>query len=71
MPDAINSRITDAIRNDSFEQLAGITLNADDSHVMMCGNSAMITEVSGLLEARGMRKHLRREPGHITTEKYH
>ena len=71
MPDAINSRITDAIRNDSFEQLAGITLNSDDSHVMMCGNSAMITEVSGLLEARGMRKHLRREPGHITTEKYH
>ena len=71
VPDAINSRITDAIRNDSFEQLAGISLNSDDSHVMMCGNSAMITEVSGLLEARGMRKHLRREPGHFTTEKYH
>ena len=71
IPGSINSRITEAIRDDSFEKLAGISLNSDDSHVMMCGNSAMITEVSGLLEARGMRKHLRREPGHITTEKYH
>ena len=71
VPDSINSRITDAIRDNSFEQLTGISLNSEDSHVMMCGNSAMITEVSGLLEERGMRKHLRRKPGHITTEKYH
>ena len=71
VPNAINSRITDAIRNDSFEQRAGITLNREDSHVMMCGNSAMISDVSDLLKARGMRKHLRRKPGHITTEKYH
>ena len=38
---------------------------------MMCGNSAMISSVSELLEERGLRKHRRREPGHITTEKYH
>ena len=38
---------------------------------MMCGNSAMIAEVSTLLEARNMRRHRRRDPGHITTEKYH
>jgi len=37
----------------------------------MCGNSEMISDVTRLLGTRNMRKHLRREPGHITTEKYH
>jgi ferredoxin--NADP+ reductase len=68
---AINKRITAAIESGELEQHAGIDINADDSQVMMCGNSDMITEVTRLLESRDMRKHLRREPGHITTEKYH
>ena len=68
---AINMRITDAIASGELEKRTGITINADDSHVMMCGNSAMITDVTELLKGRNMRKHLRRKPGHITTEKYH
>ena len=67
----INKRVTDAIESGELEDQAGIGINANDSHVMMCGNSAMITDVSELLKHRSMRKHLRREPGHITTEKYH
>ena len=31
----------------------------------------MINDATELLKTRNMRKHLRREPGHITTEKYH
>jgi ferredoxin--NADP+ reductase len=31
----------------------------------------MISDVVALLEHRGMRRHKRREPGHISTEKYH
>ena len=68
---AINQRITAALETGELEQKAGIRLNAEDSHVMMCGNSAMIADVTELLKIRNMRKHLRREPGHITTEKYH
>lgn len=68
---AINRRVTDAIVSGELEQQAGIRMGPDDSHVMMCGNSAMITDVVELLKSRNMRKHLRREPGHITTEKYH
>ena len=68
---AINQRVTAALETGQLEQMAGIRLNADDSHVMMCGNSAMIADVTDLLKTRNMRKHLRREPGHITTEKYH
>ena len=68
---AINKRVTDAIESGELEQQAGISMSPEDSHVMMCGNSAMIADVIELLKSRDMRKHLRREPGHITTEKYH
>lgn len=71
MPGAIEMRITAAIDSGEFERKAGLKIEADSSHIMMCGNSDMIKEVSELLESRGMRKHRRREPGHITTEKYH
>jgi len=69
--DALDTRITKAIENGSLEQRVGIEISADTSHVMMCGNSEMITEASELLKQRGLRRHRRREPGHITTEKYH
>ncbi len=66
----INQRIPASIEDASFEQSAGIKLD-EDSHILMCGNSAMISRVTELLLDRGLRKHRRREPGHITTEKYH
>ena len=37
---------------------------------MLCGNPAMIAEVSALLEARGLTKHRQRKPGHVTVESY-
>jgi len=67
---AINQRITESIEDDSLEKRTGIIID-EDSHIMMCGNSAMISSVTEVLEKRGLRKHRRREPGHITTEKYH
>lgn len=66
-----NKRIPDAIKDGSLEDAVGVTINDIDSHVMMCGNAEMISSVSECLEDRGLRKHRRREPGHITTEKYH
>jgi ferredoxin--NADP+ reductase len=66
----LNKRITDSIEDDSLEQRTGVVID-EDSHIMMCGNSAMISDVTEVLEKRGLRKHRRREPGHITTEKYH
>jgi ferredoxin--NADP+ reductase len=66
----LNKRITDSIEDDSLEETTGVIID-EDSHIMMCGNSAMISDVTEVLEKRGLRKHRRREPGHITTEKYH
>ena len=67
---AIMQRIPASIEDGSFEKTVGASID-EDSHVMMCGNSAMLSSVTECLEQRGLRKHRRREPGHVTTEKYH
>ncbi len=70
MDGAMAQRISLCIEDGSFEKRVGTKLD-NNSHIMMCGNSAMIGNVTEILEKRGLRKHRRREPGHITTEKYH
>ena len=69
--DAMTRRVPALMQDGSLEQRASIEINADDSHVMMCGSKDMIADVSETLISRGMKKHRRRDPGHFTTEKYH
>ena len=64
-------RLPTVMRDGSLEQFTGLEINEQNSHVMMCGSSDMITDVSAALTERGMKKHRRRDPGHFTTEKYH
>ena len=68
---ALHIRIPLAITSGELEKRTGVSLTAENSHVMLCGSKEMIEDVGGVLEARGMRKHRRREPGHFTIEKYH
>lgn len=63
-------RVTEAIRDGRLERAARAELSAARSHVMLCGNPAMVSDVTAALEARAMRKHRRRAPGHITVETY-
>ena len=67
----LNGRITHLLENGALEERAGIRIHADDSHLMLCGNSEMIEDVRALLEHRGLRRHRRHDPGHYTTEQYH
>ena len=69
-PDLLEGRLTTVLTNGALEARAGTTLAAERSHLMLCGNPAMIEEVTALLLARGLRRHRQRNPGHITTEKY-
>ena len=71
LADTLRIRIPQAISSGELESRAGVVLAAENSHVMMCGSTDMIRDVSSVLEARGMRKHRRREPGHFSSEKYH
>src|SRR4051812_43009175 len=68
--DALPGRVTTALADGTLEARAGLTLDPDRSHLMLCGNPDMILEVTAVLALRGLRKHRVRTPGHITAEKY-
>jgi ferredoxin--NADP+ reductase len=68
--DALAGRIPAAIADGRLEARASLALAAESSHVMLCGNPAMVDDVQRVLEARGMRRHRRKEPGQITVETY-
>ncbi len=70
-PGALRERIPAVLAAGTLERHVGLDLRAEDAHVMLCGNSGMIEEVQQVLAPRGLRRHRRREPGHITVEKYH
>lgn len=67
----LTGRITNLLESGALEERAGIRIDPADSHLMLCGNHEMINDVRALLEARGLRRHRRHEPGHYTTEQYH
>lgn len=67
---ALQGRIPELINSGKIQQLAGQTLNAADSQVMLCGNPDMIQDSLTLLSEMGLSKHLRRSPGQITMERY-
>lgn len=69
-PGALPGRIPEAITDGRLEKAAGLPITPDNTHVMMCGNPDMISAVTALLKTRGMKKHRRRDPGHITVENY-
>lgn len=66
---ALSGRIPQAIENGKLEELAGAPID-EDAHVMLCGNPDMVQDATTVLEARGLRRHSRKEPGHISIEKY-
>jgi len=69
-PGALAGRIPAAIDDGRLEARAGVALSPENSQVMLCGNPAMVEDAQATLLARGMRRHRRREPGHVTLETY-
>ena len=63
-------RIPQAITDGSLEMRAGISIAPHDSQFALCGNPAMVEDVTQCLIGRGLKKHRRRDPGQITTETY-
>ena len=69
-PGSLSGRIPAAIRDGRLEKAAGVALDPQTSHVMLCGNPDMLKDAQGALAERGLRKHRRRNPGHITVESF-
>ncbi|MDX7986432.1 ferredoxin--NADP(+) reductase [Xenorhabdus sp. 12] len=70
-PNSLMGRIPALIENGELEAAVGLPMQPENSHVMLCGNPQMVRDTQQLLkEQRSMAKHLRRKPGHITSEQY-
>jgi len=69
-PGALPGRIPALIADGRLESRAGLVLSPENSHAMLCGNPAMVDDVQIALAQRGMRRHRRKEPGHVTLETY-
>ncbi len=48
----------------------GFRPTAADTHVLLCGNPAMIDDMTRLLEGEGFRVHEKGTPGQIHVERY-
>ncbi|MBK5074214.1 ferredoxin--NADP(+) reductase [Budviciaceae bacterium CWB-B4] len=69
--DSLFGRIPALIESGELESAVGLTISPEQSHVMLCGNPEMTKDTQQLLkQQRNMAKHLRRKPGHITSEQY-
>ena len=67
---ALAGRIPPAIKDGSLEKRAGLAMNSTDTHIMLCGNPAMLKDVQAVLADRGFKRNRRKDPGQITTENY-
>jgi len=68
-PGSLAGRIPAALRDGRLETAAGVKID-QRSHVMLCGNPEMLKDATAALMERGLRKHRRRTPGHITVESF-
>ena len=67
---ALKGRIPTLIENGELEAKAGLAMNAENSHVMLCGNSGLLNDSKAVLKERGMDRHLNHKPGHVSSEQY-
>lgn len=68
---ALHERIPPLVSGGTLERLSATDLSPQASHALLCGNQAMIEDVSAVLAKRGMQRHTRARPGHVSAEKYH
>lgn len=66
----LHQRIPAAIRSGELERIAGCEIDPEQAHVMICGSPAMVEDSIAALKEKGLRKHRRRTPGHISVEVY-
>lgn len=68
--DVCAGRIPTLIKAGELERQVGLAFNPEHAHFMLCGNPQMIKDTELALAERGFRRHRRRQPGHVTSEKY-
>lgn len=69
-PGALRGRIPALIDDGRLEARAGVPIGPESAQAMLCGNPQMVDDTQETLKRRGMRRHRRREPGHVHVEAY-
>jgi ferredoxin--NADP+ reductase len=68
---SLHGRIPMLLTHKTLEQSLNLTMNAENSHIMLCGNPLMIKDTYFFLKNhKNMQKHFRRKAGNITIENY-
>ncbi len=67
---ALFGRIPALLQNNQLMAAAGIKPTKDNSFFYLCGNPAMVHDTRDALLTLGFEKHLRRSPGHFSSENY-
>ncbi len=67
---ALSGRIPQAIIDGRLEEQVGIYISPEDSQIMLCGNPQMVKDTTNTLIERGLKKHKRFSPRHISSENY-
>lgn len=63
-------RVPGLFESGELEKLTGRAVTPQTSHVYLCGNPDMITDMQTLLGGRGFTVHKRHEPGRLHVESY-
>lgn len=69
-PKGLRGRIPALLSLGNIQQFAAREIDAAVSQIMLCGNPDMIVKATEVLEFMGLKKHLRRDPGQISMERY-
>lgn len=64
------ARLTTLLTSGELEQRAGVELDPARARIMLCGNPAMVTDMRGLLSARGFAPGRRGVAGNLAVENY-
>jgi len=55
---------------DPLHELWGFSPSPDNTHVLLCGNPAMIDRLAEILTGQGFHEHTKKSPGNIHLERY-
>ena len=63
-------RIQEIWAQDPFCEQWGLSPSAENTHILLCGNPAMIDVMMGILGEQGFQEHTKKQPGQIHLERY-
>lgn len=69
-PGTFNQRLPLLLQSHTLEQVVGLTIAPEHTHVMLCGNPLMVKDVMQVLAEKNLVLNHANKTGHITIESY-